>query len=107
MPKLRVRNSWRQLRVALAVLTVAAVAALAVWPSAAALDCEGVALDDGCLFTITGGDTPDPDDGYAVTNADGVPLYGTSSASATCRPSAIPSASAGSTAPSPSRPSRR
>ena len=33
------------------------------------------ALDDGCLFTITGGDTPDPDDGYAVTNADDVPLW--------------------------------
>ena len=75
MPKLRVRNSWRQLRVALAVLTIAAVVTLTVWPSAAALDCEGVALDDGCLFTITGGDTPEPEDGYAVTNADGVPLY--------------------------------
>ena len=48
------------------------------WPSgrpAGALDCEGAALDDGCLFTITGGDTADPDDGYAVTNADGVPLW--------------------------------
>ena len=66
---------WRWLRVTLAVLAIAAAATLTVWPSAAALDCEGVALDDGCLFTITGGDTTDPDDGYAVTNADGVPLY--------------------------------
>ena len=74
MPKLRVRDCWRRLRVGLAVLTVVAVVALTVWP-AAALDCEGDALDDGCLFTITGGDTTDPDDGYAVTNADGVPLW--------------------------------
>ena len=74
MPKLRVRDCWRRLRVGLAVLTVVAVVALTVWP-AAALDCEGDALDNGCLFTITGGDTSDPDDGYAVTNADGVPLW--------------------------------
>ena len=40
-----------------------------------ALDCEGFALDDGCFFTITGGDTTDPDDGYAVTNAHGVPMW--------------------------------
>ena len=38
-------------------------------------DCVGTALDDGCLFTNTGGDTPDPDDGFAVTNADDVPLW--------------------------------
>ena len=75
MSTLRPYERWRWLRVTLAVLAIAAAATLAVWPSAAALDCEGVALDDGCLFTITGGDTTDPDDGYAVTNADGVPLY--------------------------------
>ena len=45
------------------------------WTSAAALECEGVVLDDGCLFTITGSDTPEPDDGYAVTNAHGAPFY--------------------------------
>ena len=56
-----------------------------VWPSAAALECEGVALDDGCLFTITGGDTTDPNDGYAVTNTPTAFRSGTSSASATCR----------------------
>ncbi|MCY4114852.1 MAG: hypothetical protein OXG33_13085 [Chloroflexi bacterium] len=44
-------------------------------PSASALDCDGISLDDGCLYTITGGDTDDPDDGFAVTNADGVPLW--------------------------------
>ncbi len=75
MSRLRVRNGWRRLRVALAVLTVTAVATLTIWPSAAALECEGVTLEDGCLFTITGGDTLQPDDGYAVTNANDVPLW--------------------------------
>ena len=63
------------LRFTLAVLAIAAGAALAIGPSAEALDCAGVALDDGCLFTITGGDTTDPNDGFAVTNADDVPLW--------------------------------
>ena len=57
------------------MLAIATTATLTVWPAAAALECEGVALDDGCLFTITGGDTTDPNDGYAVTNAYGVPLW--------------------------------
>ena len=46
--------------------------------SARALGCEldvGTPLRDGCLFTITGSDTPDPNDGYGVTNADGVPMW--------------------------------
>ena len=68
-------DRWRCLRLVLAALAIPVVAALTFWPSAAALECEGVKLDDGCLFTITGGDTTDPDDGYAVTNADGVPLW--------------------------------
>ena len=75
MSRQRGREASRRLRVTLAVLVVVTTAALAVWPSAAALDCEGLALDDGCLFTITGGDTEDPNDGFAVTNADGVPLW--------------------------------
>ena len=54
---------------------IVVVATLTVWRTAAALDCEGIPLDDGCLFTITGGDTADPDDGFAVTNADSVPLW--------------------------------
>ena len=74
MPKLRLHDRRRRLRVVLAVLAIAVVAALGVWP-AAALECEGIAHDDGCLFTITGGDTADPDDGYAVTNTHGVPLW--------------------------------
>ena len=57
------------------VVAVAVTLALVAWPSAGALECEGLALDDGCLFTITGGDTDDPNDGFAVTNADGVPLW--------------------------------
>ena len=60
-------------RLSLAALVVALLAVLA--PSVSALECEGVPLDGGCLFTITGGDTDDPDDGFAVTNADDVPLW--------------------------------
>ena len=73
--KLYRRDFWRRLRAVLLVLAIAAAATLAVGPTVGALDCAGVALDDGCLFTITGGDTADPDDGFAVTNADDVPLW--------------------------------
>lgn len=69
------RNRWRRLRVALAAVAIAGAATMSAWTSAAALECEGVVLDDGCLFTTTGSDTPDPDDGYAVTNAHGAPFY--------------------------------
>jgi len=60
---------------ALAALFAAAAMLLALAPQARGLECAGVDLDDGCLFTVTGGDTPESDDGYAVTNADGVPLW--------------------------------
>ncbi len=46
--------------------------------SAQGIECapdQGIPLPDGCLFTITGGDTLDPNDGFAVTNADGVPMW--------------------------------
>ena len=69
------RNRWRPLRVALAAVAIAGAAVMNAWTTASALECEGVVLDDGCLFTITGGDTPDPDDGYSVTNAHGVPFF--------------------------------
>ena len=75
MLQIRLRDRWRRMGAVLAAVAIAAAAALGAWSPAAALDCEGILVDDGCLFTITGGDTPDPDDGYAVTNADGVPLY--------------------------------
>ena len=65
---------WLALRLALAAV-VAVAAVITAWIPASALDCQGVVLDDGCLFTITGSDTPDPDDGYAVTNDHGVPFY--------------------------------
>ena len=61
----------RKLKLGLVAVAMVAVLGAPVH----ALGCEGVALDDGCLFTITGGDTPDPNDGYAVTNADGVPMW--------------------------------
>ena len=60
-------------RLCLAAVVTALLAALA--PSVSALECEGMPLDGGCLFTVTGGDTPDPDDGFAVTNAYDVPLW--------------------------------
>ena len=69
------RNRWRPLRVALAAVAIAGAAVMNAWTTASALECEGVVLDDGCLFTITGSDTPDPDDGYSVTNAHGVPFF--------------------------------
>ena len=78
---------------ALTILVATAVVTLALSPQVRALDCEGITVDDGCLFTITGGDTSDPDDGYAVTNGDDVPLWDFVRA-ATSRPSAIPLASA-------------
>ena len=60
-------------RLCLAAMVCALFAALA--PSVAALECEGIPLDGGCLFTVTGGDTPDPDDGFAVTNDYDVPFW--------------------------------
>ena len=60
-------------RLCLAAVVIALLAALA--PPVSALECEGTPLDGGCLFTVTGGDTLDPDDGFAVTNAYDVPLW--------------------------------
>ena len=55
---------------------VVALVMLAVAAPVHAIECDGVALRDGCLFTATGGDTPDrDDDGYAVTNAGGIPMW--------------------------------
>ena len=75
MSQLRQVERWRRPRVLFVAVVLATTAALTLGPSAGALDCEGMTLDDGCLFTITAGDTDDPDDGFAVTNADGVPLW--------------------------------
>ena len=60
-------------RMGLAAMVCALFAAFT--PSVSAVVCDGTALGDGCLFTVTGGDTPDPDDGFAVTNAYDVPLW--------------------------------
>ena len=60
-------------------LVLGLVVALVVFALAApahAIDCDGIPLNGGCLFTATGGDTPSrDDDGYAVTNAGGVPMW--------------------------------
>ena len=62
----------RKLVVGLAVLLVV----LALAAPVQAFECDGIPLNDGCLFTATGGDTPSrDDDGYAVTNAGGVPMW--------------------------------
>ena len=45
----------------LVVATVSSVQAVGCEAS------EGTSLTDGCLYTITGGDTPDPTDGFPVT----------------------------------------
>ncbi|MCY3959614.1 MAG: hypothetical protein OXG65_15195 [Chloroflexi bacterium] len=55
---------------------VVAMVVLALAAPTHALECDGIRLSDGCLFTKTGGDTPNvPDDGYAVTNAGEVPMW--------------------------------
>ena len=67
-------RSVRRLLLATAVCLLIA----ATSTPAQALGCgpeAGVALTDGCLFTITGSDTPNPADGFAVTNLDDVPLW--------------------------------
>lgn len=60
-------------RLILGLLTASLLLALAA--PAHAIDCDGITLDSGRLFTATGSDTPEPNDGFAVTNADGVPMW--------------------------------
>ncbi|MDE2990852.1 MAG: hypothetical protein OXU21_07295 [Chloroflexota bacterium] len=60
-------------RLFLAAMVGALLAAFA--PSVSALECDGIVLSDGCLFTATGGDTADAHDGYFVTNFGGVPMW--------------------------------
>ena len=55
--------------------SLAVLLALSLTLPAQAVPCGGIALADGCLFTATGGDTSDPNDGFAVTNADGVAFW--------------------------------
>ncbi len=62
----------------LAIATIVCLLVAGSLTPARALACGtdvGVDLSDGCLFTITGSDTPNPADGFAVTNADDVPLW--------------------------------
>ena len=71
------RRATRWDRVQLCLAAIAAVSLTLAGPVTAlrALDCVGTPISNGCLFANTGGDTPDPNDGYAVTNADGVPMW--------------------------------
>ena len=36
---------------------------------------QGTPIEGGCLYTITGGDTADPNDGFPVVDADGINWY--------------------------------
>ena len=68
-------TGWERLRLGLAAVAAASLTIAGPATALRALDCAGISISHGCLFTNTGGDTPDPNDGYAVTNADGVPMW--------------------------------
>ncbi len=75
MPTLYRSTGWERLRLGLAAIAAASLALAGPVAAAFALDCAGISISGGCLFAITGGDTPDPNDGFAVTNADNVPMW--------------------------------
>ena len=75
MDRRMTRDRSRGWRMVAAAAVTGAMALVMVSATSLALDCVGTVLVDGCLFTNTGGDTPYPDDGFAVTNADDVPLW--------------------------------
>lgn len=54
---------------------LALAGSLGATPVGAADDCPFTAVRDGCLYTNTGSDTADPFDGFAVTNAGGIPFW--------------------------------
>ena len=66
---------WERLRLGLAAIAAASLAFAGPVAAVFALNCAGISITGGCLFTSTGGDTPDPNDGFAVTNANGVPMW--------------------------------
>ncbi len=46
--------------------------------SVQAIGCDphqGTPIEGGCLYTITGGDTPDPTDGFPIVNTGGIDWY--------------------------------
>ena len=76
--RMRIRRGltgWERLRLGLAAIAAASLTFVGPVAGLLALDCGGIAISDGCLFTNTGSDTSDPNDGFAVTNADGVPMW--------------------------------
>ena len=66
---------WERVQLGLAAIAAASLTLAGPVTALRALDCVGTPISNGCLFANTGGDTPDPNDGYAVTNADGVPMW--------------------------------
>lgn len=75
MRRQHLARGWERIRLGLAAIAAASLAFAGPVAAAFALDCHGISLSSGCLFTNTGGDTPVPNDGYAVTNTDGVPMW--------------------------------
>ena len=73
--EVRASAGWDRMRLGLAAIAAASLVLAGPVAGLRALDCAGIALSGGCFFTNTGGDTPNPNDGYAVTNADGVPMW--------------------------------
>ena len=69
-------SRWPRVHLAVAVVVAASLLVFESDSRGAGVGLRGgIAIKGGCLFTNTGSDTPDPDDGYAVTNADGVPMW--------------------------------
>lgn len=68
-------SGWERLRLGLAAVAAASLTLAGPVTALRALDCVGIPISGGCLFANTGGDTPDPNDGFAVTDVDGVPMW--------------------------------
>ncbi len=66
---------WERVRLCLAAAAAVCLAFAGPLTALRALDCVGTPLSGGCLFANTGSDTSDPNDGFAVTNAGGVPMW--------------------------------
>ena len=69
------RSRWPAVHRGFPILAVGIIAVFFLISTVRAVECDGIALSDGCLFTVTGSDTFELDDGFAVTNAGGIPMW--------------------------------
>ena len=60
MRRRRGLTGWERLRLGLAAIAAASLTFVGPVAGLLALDCGGITLTDGCLFTNTGSDTSDP-----------------------------------------------